>query len=337
VSAKNKQYGIAVIACGARGKAHAAAWAKLPNVSIKVVTDPDREREQALAEQYGADRAEDYKQAIARDDVDIVSVCTPACSHADPTVFAAEHGKHILCEKPMALTLEDGDRMTRAAEKNNVKLTFSFQAMYSQATEKLRELMADGGIGRPVMARIITAAEIRPKLAMMDKNGNNGPIVDICPHTFRLWRYIFQSEPVRVKASGMVISKDAEELKVIKERAIDTGTLLVDFASGDVGVYSITWGLPHGIKPHGLQDILGPRGVIYPGQKQIRIVREGNEETVIGDLEYGGDNEQVARFLKCIEEDTEPFNTARDARIGLQLSLAALESIETGKAVEVSV
>ena len=99
MSTSKKQYGVAVIACGARGKAHSGAWSRLDNVAITAVTDPDEERANELAQQHNAEIASDYREAIDRDDVDIVSVCTPACLHADPTVFAAEAGKRITLEK----------------------------------------------------------------------------------------------------------------------------------------------------------------------------------------------------------------------------------------------
>jgi len=332
----SKTYGVAIIACGARGKAHAAAWSKLDNVAIRAVTDTDGERAEALAKEHGAEAVKDYVGAIDRDDVQIVSVCTPACFHAEPTVFAADRGKHVLCEKPMALTVTDGTRMLDAVQRNGVKLSFSFQAQFNEITEKLREIMDNGEIGRPVMARHLSAAEIRPKLAMHSQTGNNGPVNDICPHTFTLWRYIFRSEPVRIQAGGLTIAQDSPVLESVKDKAVDTATLIVTFASGDIGVYSITWGLPRGTKSSSYQDVVGPKGVLRPAGGSLTIVK-GEEETVLSDLKRGGDTDQVAAFLKAIEEDAEPRNTGRDALISLEMSLAALKSIETGQAVRISV
>jgi len=334
MSDQQKGYGVAVIACGDRGAAHANAWAKLDNVSIRAVTDIDRQRANDLAQQHGAEIAPDWKAAIDRDDVDIVSVCTPAGFHPEPMIFAADCGKHVLCEKPMALTLEDGASMIAAAERNGVKLTFSFQNQYSQVTEKLRELMDAAEIGRPVMARQLSAAEIRPKLAMHSKAGNNGPVNDVLCHAMTLWRYIFRSDPVRVQASGLTIAKDSETLKPVADVAVDTAAVVVTFASGDIALYSVTWGLPRGTKGGVYQDMVGPEGVLKPAGHSITML-QGAEETTFADLARGGDNAQTAAFLKCIEDDLGPINTGRDAYVALQTSLAALESIETGQAVEI--
>ena len=327
-----KPYGVAIIGCGARGTAHANAWSTLAGVDIRVVRDIDAERAATLARQHNAEIANSHEEALSRDDVDIVSVCTPAFFHPEHMICAANHGKHVLCEKPMSLSLIQGREMMAAAQSNGVKLTFSFQNQYSEVTEKLRSLMDAGEIGRPVMARIISMAEIRPKLAMHSKTGNNGPIVDAACHHFTLWRYIFRSEPIRVQAGGLTIARNAEELRSVPDVAIDTATVIVTFASGDIGVVSTTWGLPRGTKASSQQEVLGPHGVLRPGANSIAVVKSA-DETVLPDLPRGGDKAQVAAFLECIDTDTEPRNTADDAFIALQVSLAAIESMETGQSV----
>ena len=270
--------------------------------------------------------------AIARDDVHIVSVCTPAAFHAEYVVAAAERGKHALCEKPIALTLGDADRMIAAARENDIVLSYSFQGQFREATHRVRELIASDEIGRPIMARSISGAEIRPKTAMHDRlRGNGGPIVDSFCHTVTAWRCWFQSEPVRVRASGMTLAKRAEELASIEALAIDTATVIVDFASGDVGMHSTSWGLPKGVRTGGVSDLIGPKGVMTPGRDSIRVVKEGGEETVIDGLARDEDPSQVRHFAACVRGEAEPVNTGEDARIALNVSLAALESIETAE------
>ena len=132
------------------------------------------------------------------------------------------------------------------------------------------------------------------------------------------------------------MNKDSDILKEIEDIALDTATLIVTFASGDIGVDSVTWGLPRGTKPTRYQDMVGPKGMIKPAANSL-ILMKGAEQTVLENLPRGGDPAQVAAFLKCIEEDIEPRNTGRDAFIALQMSLAALESIETGRAVPIEV
>ena len=238
----------------------------------------------------------------------------------------------VFCEKPIALTLGDADRMIAAARENDIVLSYSFQGQFREATHRVRELIASDEIGRPIMARSISGAEIRPKTAMHDRlRGNGGPIVDSFCHTVTAWRCWFQSEPVRVRASGMTLAKRAEELASIEALAIDTATVIVDFASGDVGMHSTSWGLPKGVRTGGVSDLIGPKGVMTPGRDSIRVVKEGGEETVIDGLARDEDPSQVRHFAACVRGEAEPVNTGEDARIALNVSLAALESIETAE------
>ena len=334
MSTDDSTLGIAVIAAGARGQAHAKAWSSLPDAQVRAVADVDEARAREFAEAHGAEVVADAQDAIARDDVHIVSVCTPAAFHAEYVVAAAERGKHVLCEKPIALTLDDADRMIAAARDNGIVLSYSFQGQFREATHRVRELIASDEIGRPIMARSVSGAEIRPKIAMHDRRlGNGGPLVDSFCHTITAWRCWFQSEPVRVRASGMTFAKGAEELASIEALAIDTATVIVDFASDDVGTHTTSWGLPKGARTGGVNDLIGPRGVMTPGRDSVKIVKQGGEETVIDGLARDEDLNQVRHFVACVRGEAEPINTGEDARVALSVSLAALESIESGEAV----
>ena len=335
MSATEPKLGVAIVAAGARGKAHADAWAALPDTEVRVVADVDDARARELAEAHTAEWTGDGLAAATRDDVDIVSVCTPAAYHATYVVPAAQAGKHVLCEKPMALSLDDADQMIAAARDNEVVLSFSFQGQFRESTAKVRELVAAGEIGRPIMIRQVHGAEIRPKLAMHDRlHGNNGPFVDTFCHSLTAWRTWLQSEPVCVKASGMTLARDAEELRGIAELAVDTGAALVEFASCDVGEFSASWGLPKGVRAGGLTQMLGPKGTMVPGRGSISITKRGGEETTVPNLATGNENiDQAKHFVACVRRECEPVNTGADARIALQVSLAALESMATGQTV----
>jgi len=97
--------GIAIIGAGMMGGLHAEAWRRQPGCAVRRVFDLDTERAKALAAKCGAEWSASAEAAITAPDVQIVSICTPACLHAPLTLLAAQAGRHILCEKPMALTL----------------------------------------------------------------------------------------------------------------------------------------------------------------------------------------------------------------------------------------
>jgi predicted dehydrogenase len=320
------------------GTQHTNGWRTVKGARLIAVADLDEGRAKRLAEEYGFARwATDYHEVVALDEVDVVSVCTPAFYHPEITVYAAQHGKHVLCEKPIALTLEEADRMINTTRSCGVKLGIGFQLRFAKATQQLKGLFHRGEIGRPVMWRQNASAPIRTvvgKPAMHDlKRGNGGPTVDICCHTFDLWRVVLRAEPVRVTARGFTFARGREELKDVEELAPDTIAILVEHSSGDMGVITITWGLPPGAQGGSMVDILGSKGAIILANKGLRVIREGGEERRIPCPSGDEKAEEIRYFAQRIIEGGEPEATGMDGKIALTVSLAALESMERGESV----
>src|SRR5699024_2244172 len=114
---------VAVIGCGSIAKhRHLLEYAQHHEANIIAVCDIVEERAEAVAEQYGAKAYTDYAVLLKEEKPDVVSVCLPNYLHAPVSIAALEAGAHVLCEKPMATSLEEADQMIEAAEKNNKKL-----------------------------------------------------------------------------------------------------------------------------------------------------------------------------------------------------------------------
>ncbi|MHB0875432.1 MAG: Gfo/Idh/MocA family protein [Anaerolineae bacterium] len=331
--------GVAIVGAGMMGRNHARAWAAVPEARLVAVADIDRGRAESLAGDYGALALSDFRAAVDRDDVDIVSVCIPAHYHPDVTIFAAEHGKHVLCEKPLALTIERAEAMIATARRCQVRLGIGFQLRQLRTTTGLRRLLAEGAIGRPVMWVYSFAMQIRPKVAMHDMlTGNGGPVVDFCPHRFDLWRLGFDSEAVAVQASGLTLAKERPELSGLRQVAPDTVSLLVRYASGDVGSLAITWGLPPGVNGSALAEVWGARGLIVADLDRLRLLTEGGHEATFGP--YGEDAMveamalQAQAFVRAAQSGCQPSATGEDGLVALRVSLAAIRSLESGESVD---
>jgi predicted dehydrogenase len=185
------------------------------------------------------------------------------------------------------------------------------------------------------MYRVIGGWEIRPKLWIMDRRYGGGPIIDLFCHYFDQWRWIFDAEPVRVMAMGTTFSQGAEELPDIEVQT-DTATVSVEFSSGDVGVISLSWGLPRGTQAPGPEQVLGPAGVITAqGFRSLVMARKGGEVETFGDFEADLQGAQEAAFAAAVRKGQTPVTGAEDGLIALKVSLAALESIENGQAVDI--
>jgi predicted dehydrogenase len=125
---ESNKLGVCVIGAGRAGLIHAANFSKgIKNARLTAISEPNRETAEKACQELELERHyQDYRQALDDDQVDAVVVVTPTDYHRDIVVAAAEAGKHILCEKPMAMTVAECDKMIDAAEKNNVVLQIGF-------------------------------------------------------------------------------------------------------------------------------------------------------------------------------------------------------------------
>jgi UDP-N-acetylglucosamine 3-dehydrogenase len=334
-----KKLGVCVVGAGDMGSRHAEGWHRLPEAEVVAMVNDGAERGEQLAHQYGLDMCyTDYRPAIELKEVDVVSVCVPTYLHPEVTILAAERGKHVLCEKPIALTLQDADAMIEAARRNGIKLGVGFMRRHSPVMPALRDWLSAGHLGHPVMYHATDVREIRPKLEMHDTHANGGPVIDMGVHLYDGWTYIFDSKPVEVFAQGLKSAKERQELAHIKEIAYDTATITVRYASGDIGAFVVCWGLPPGVAPSGSPDqIFGPDGMAQvkysPPHQEVRVMREGGKWELVSSSEEDMYRLQIERFARCILEDQPPPVTGEDGRVALQVALAAIESIQTGQPV----
>ena len=154
---REHRFGIGIIGCGNVSRSHAKAYQSLADqCDIKAVADPQRERAAALAASVGEGVGvyEDYRKLLERDDIDVVSVCTPPFAHLEPVIEALKAGKHVLVEKPFGPSLEDCDRMIEAARRYGRKLCVTFQYRYRQDFNQIRHLIRTGALGPIVFAQM---------------------------------------------------------------------------------------------------------------------------------------------------------------------------------------
>lgn len=324
-------YRVAIIGCGDMGNVHAAAWGQRSDTTIASVYDPIVERCKALAAKTGARACESVEEAVAGTDVDIVSVCTPVCFHSEIACLAMNHGRHVLCEKPMALTLEQADRMLAAAQANNVKLEICHQYRSFPKYLKYRELVESGAFGGPVFARFVDVREVRPKIAMHRTSMNGGPVVDVGCHFFDLMRFVTGCDPQRVYARGHVFGRGKKRLEGIDDLAIDAAEITVDYAGGHVLSAFLDWGMPESFPGIGSEMLAGPDMVVRPTDSQVEAVCA--DRVILHDLTGAGAVGHAARMVTlvaAIEQNIDPGVTGQDGRTSLKVSLAALESIRTG-------
>jgi predicted dehydrogenase len=248
-----------VVGAGEMGARHALHWREA-GLAVVAVFDPDRLRADSLATHHGARAVASLEAGLALTDVAAVSVCTPTFLHAAHTVAALRAGKHVLCEKPAALTLPEALAMKEAAEASGTLLRIGFMRRFDPAWHRI--LAFSQSIGRPLLAQATIAAGVRPKLLMHDAAANGGPIIDMCCHIFDQWGMLFGEQPEVVRAHGYTFSEHKPEVASIERKALDSAHLTLAYPSGGVGQVQVSWGLPRGIAPTERHTYIGPDGLL---------------------------------------------------------------------------
>jgi len=139
----------AIIGCGRIAPRHAQSLAELSDrAQLVAVADIIESRAQRIARDYGAETTTDYRRLLERRDIDVVNICTPSGLHARIGIEAAHAGKHVVVEKPMALTIRDADALISACAQAQVTLTVVLQNRYNPPMQDLKELIESGKLGR---------------------------------------------------------------------------------------------------------------------------------------------------------------------------------------------
>ena len=338
-------FGIAIIGCGDMGTKHAAAWGKRADARIVSVCDLQADRADTLATRHGAQRYARWQDAVTCDGVDIVSICVPACDHRDVAVAAASNSCHVLCEKPMALTLEQADEMIAAAKAHGVHLSVCHQYRSLSRFRVMKRLIDEGRLGEPLFIRFTELREVRPKLAMHSLSKNGGPVHDMSGHLFDLGRYLTGREAEAVNAVGTILARGKERTRSVTDFGIDTIDIQVRFQGGHCLSIGINWGLPEGTPGNSNDLVSGPLGAMFTvdlahpdrflGDLSDSVgvaLKDAAGTTMIAcDIDHEGPEACVEALVGSILGKGASQYSWAEGRAALRLILAAIESAETGE------
>jgi len=317
--------GIGFIGCGGIHNAHAPHVAANERAAIVAAMDLNEAAAKAHCEKYGtAFSTTSRSELLARPDVDAVIICTPTGTHKEAVLEAAAAGKHIFCEKPMAMTVADCEEMIAAVEKAGVILQLGFVRHFCNEWLKLRELIQSGAIGRPVVWRSVSGGSGAPTPWFFDKVLGGGPFIDGAVHNYDFARFTF-GEAKTVTTNIRRLKKDTT--------AWDTGAVIVDFADGDQLEMIWSWGLPGfggKVKADGAHDVLGPLGsIMFPGGNKLQLNLEDGEHEVEFEADTFGDwfARQFDHFVDCCQSGKQP---EAGGKAGLEATRIAEAALSVG-------
>lgn len=321
---------VGFIGCGGIARHHATRMQQLKNARIVAVSDVVESAAQSFSKDFGGTPFTDYRQLLKLGEVDAVWVCTPTFQHPAPVIAAAKAGKHVFCEKPMALKIADAESMAAAAEKAKVRLTIGFVRRFDTQWGTLKRVIQSNALGRPVIWRF--AAGGRPANPWYrDVRKGGGPLIDGAIHNYDFMLQIF----------GPVASVQASSLQFDRTSVgADTASVIVNFKSGDQHTLIWSWGVAAGAPVTYLNDVIGPKGALQFGmhaaqapkgfdpQKQgaLTLKTGQGKERVYPYRQQDMFVEQLKHVVGCFERGEQPLVTAEDGLKALRVAAAILKA-----------
>ncbi|MCX6908133.1 MAG: Gfo/Idh/MocA family oxidoreductase [Verrucomicrobia bacterium] len=318
--------GVCVVGCGRAGLIHARTFAGgVRGARLAALVDPVAEALQAASTELkpGASYS-DFQQAIEDNNVHAVVIVAPTAFHRDIALAAAAAGKHILCEKPMAMTPGECDDMIRAAERHRVKLQIGFMLRFDAGFLAAKQRLDAGEIGDVVLVKSLTHGPSIPKPWMYDIRKSNGPLAEVNSHDIDTLRWFTGSEFAEVFAvAGNYRCPDA---KKDFPDFYDNVVLTARFHNGMQGVISGAQGVGYGYDAR--CEVLGQRGIITAGAWPGPGMSKGWQSLFVD--AYRAEDED---FIRCILEDRPPRVTGLDGKRAVEVVNAGNQSIRERRPV----
>ena len=261
---KSDKLGVCVIGAGRAGMIHGLNFTQgIQNAVLVAIAEPNDEIAGQACRKLELDcRYRDYRQALEDDAVDAVVVVTPTAYHKDIVVAAADAGKHILCEKPMAMTVAECDAMIAAAAKNNVVLQIGFMRRFDRSFVYAKEQVKQGAIGDVVLVKSLTRGPSIPQRWQYDIAKSNGPLAEVNSHDIDTLRWFAESEFNQVYAiAGNYRCPEArEEFPDFYDNVVMVATFANGVQGSIDGAVSVRYGYDARL------EVVGTEGVLFVGR-----------------------------------------------------------------------
>lgn len=334
----------AFLGCGRISGKHLEAIAEIENAELVAVCDIDIEKAKKVGEKYNVSYYASYDDMFQKENIDIVNILTPSGLHPQHTIdIVKKYKKHIVCEKPMALRLEDADAMIKTCDENGVRLFVVKQNRYNLPVQKLREALEEGRFGKIVMGTVrVRWARHQAYYDQDEWRGtwelDGGVLSNQASHHIDLLEWML-GEPVSVMAKTGTYLANVE--------VDDTAAAIIKFKNGAIGIVEATTAT----RPNDLEgslSVLGEKGSVVIGGFSVNKMQtwnfvDENEETKEKILKefaeippnvYGfGHKRFLEHVIECIHTNKQALVDGLEGRKSLELINAIYESAETGKEV----
>jgi scyllo-inositol 2-dehydrogenase (NAD+) len=337
---------VAVVGLGRMGRFYAqtiASGSLGPAIQLAAVADPDPVACAAVRRELGVPHvAAEPTTIFAQAEIDAVIIATPTSTHAELVVAAAQAGKAIFCEKPLALSLQQTQAALAAVQQAGVPLQVGFMRRFDPAYQQARALIDAGRIGRPLTFKAVGRDPSCPPLEYANPAHSGGLILDMGIHDFDLARWLMSSEVERVSAEGALLV--CEQFSKVGD--IDNAVINLRFANGTLGNVEISRNACYGYDVW--TEVLGSEGAVVVGRStgaganpnEVQLFTpagDPDDETPHFVRRFGAAyRAQIEHFVDCVQRGRPPSVGGADALAAFEVGLAATRSWQTGRPVTVA-
>ncbi|MFZ5822945.1 MAG: Gfo/Idh/MocA family oxidoreductase [Bacillota bacterium] len=328
---------ICLVGSGRAGMVHGRNFANvIPGTKVVAVVEEVESTRRAAAEELKAQgHFATLDDALNGADFDAVVIATPTFTHHRLTTMAARAGKHVFCEKPIAITVAETLDMIRVTRQAGVALQIGFMRRFDEEFAEVRNLIEQGAIGDPVIIRSTTRGPGLPPPWAWDTAKSNGMLAEVNSHDFDCVRWLAGSEYAQVFAR--VKARKAEEPKRLHSDFYDVAIVSAELENGALG--SIEGGCPVDYGYDARVEVLGTRGILTAGEVAqgtlVQVTQDGqvrrNSFRSWRNRFRAGYVGEDQEFAECVRTGRTPKVTGVDGLRALEGVLAAIQSISSGK------
>lgn len=340
---------IGIIGCGKIAQVrHIPEYAENPYAELAGFYDLNTQRAAELAARYGGKAYESAEAMLADPAIDAVSVCVANYAHAPITIAALKAGKHVLCEKPMATTLEECEEMVRTAREAGKFLMIGHNQRLAKAHAVAKELIDQGMIGRIITFRT-TFGHGGPETWSVDPGKNTwffdknkaamGAMADLGIHKTDLIQFLTGQHVVRTTARVVTLDKKDASGQLIG--VDDNAICIYEMSGGTMGTMTASWTY------YGAEDnstiLYGEKGImrIYDDPAHSIVVKLADGTEKVYDVEQIQTNDNQTKsgvidlWMNCLETNTPPEISGEEALYAMRAVFASLESAKAGTAIDI--
>lgn len=338
----NKKLRVGIVGAGSITKfRHAPEYAANPHVEIAGYYDHNPDRVEALIALYGGKYYPSLEELLNDESIDAISDCSSNEHHLRVSSSALLKGKHVLCEKPMTITADEGRELLNARDQSGKILMIDHNQRLTKVHQKVFEILRDGRIGKPLTFDIsfshrgpeFWGATKSAKTWFFDKSRSGlGVIADLGVHKFDLIRYLFGEEVLEVQAVASTLDKKNSQGELID--VADNLMAMLRLQSGVLGSLRLSW-TNYGSEDNSL-IIYGSEGVlkVYTDPKYPLIIeRHGERELFEMESIQTNDNQTstgiIDAFVEAILTNSQPLITGEDGLRSIEIAEAITRSAKS--------